>query len=181
MLRGNRQSPYEKKLSSMADIFEEQASGPATDTQVFQEGKRELDESDDRRREQVQNSSAASGATDEARLASMEDSNEVYADAYNRLMSRAKQYQDQMRQRYMQTIGQQEQARRASDAQFQKKVNSITRPLGQASRAFLMSDIFSNPTAGASGQQIIADTPQASAEGGPTDASIFDFNASGYA
>lgn len=142
LLGGDRETEYQQELSSMADLFKEQASAPVTENRAFKSGKQQLDRADERRRDRIEESSAATGSTNEADLAATGEANEVYSDSLNQLMGRARQYRDQMRTRYLNTLGAEQKADRAADQRFARKVNQITKPFGAASRAFLMSDMF---------------------------------------
>lgn len=174
-------SPYEEELTRAAQIFNDQASAPLTDNRAYQSGKRQLDQADDRNREAINNRSAATGATDEARLAGIESANQTYADSLNQLLSRAQQYRDVMRDRYLNVIGQGENARLnreyQDDARFQQGLQSIVGPLGKASQAFLMSDVF-----GGDGGVSPGSTPAARPVGGPASSgSVFNiFDTGGY-
>lgn len=144
-LREDKPSKYEKSLSSLADIYEKQADAPLDQNRTFKEGKRQLDRADEKNRESIQNSSATTGATDEARLASMENNNEAYGAALSRLFNTAERYRSRMRSRYLNTIARKEQAGQARDARFQRDLNNVIQPFSKASSTFLMSKLFDKP------------------------------------
>lgn len=170
LLRGDRKSPYERELSKMAGIFKEQASAPVSENRAYKEGKRQVDRQDEKNRESIQNSSTITGATDEARLASVEDNNEVYADAMSRLFSTAQAYRDRMRDRYLNTLGAQQTARQATNAEFQRKLGGIIDPLSRGAQSFLLSDMFSDGEGGSitggDVDKFISETPKAKPVGG---------------
>jgi len=142
LFRKNKKSSYEKRLSGLADIYQQQAQSPLDENRIFKEGKRQIDRADEKNREALQNSSAATGATDEARLANMEGNNEAYGAALSRLFNSAQRYRDRNQSRYLNTLGQLEGAGQARDQKFQFDLNNIVKPLSGAANSFLLSSLF---------------------------------------
>jgi hypothetical protein len=145
LFRDRSPSPYERQLSRYAQMFDAEASVPLTDNRMFQSGISQIDERDRRNRQAVTNRAAATGGTDESRIASMQSANQAYNSAFQRLMDSAQRYRNLMRNRHMQTLGQQEQAGHFRNMAFNEDVDRIVQPLGRTINSFLLSDIFKSP------------------------------------
>jgi hypothetical protein len=143
---GSKPSPYERKLSKYATMFEEEGAKPITENRSFKSGMKTVEQYDKRNRKAINNKSAASGATDEAKIASMNSANQSRDQFIDRLLNNAQRYRSLMQDKALQTLGQLEGARQNRNFQFGQKVNSITQPLGQAANAFTMSQLFDDPT-----------------------------------
>ena len=142
-LFGNRRkSGYERQLGRMADMFEAEGAKPITENRDFKSGMKIVGERDRRNRRAVNDRSAATGATDESRIATMQSANEQVDQNISRLLQNAQRYRDLMRNRALRTRGMQEQAKQIRNQQFGQKVNSIVQPLGQAMNAFNMAGVF---------------------------------------
>lgn len=139
---GSKPSAYEKELGSMADIFGADAKGPITDNRMFTSGKTMLDERDRDNRRAINNSSAITGSTDEAKLANMDNSNKSYNQGLNQLLEMASRFRDQSRNRYMNVLGAKEGARRSRQSEYNQNFDGIVDGIGQATKAFAMTDLF---------------------------------------
>ena len=142
LFRRNQPSPYEQQLSRMASLFESEAESPITENREFKSGMKLVDRSDEQNRRAINNQSATSGATDEAKIATMGSANETRDMNIDRLLNNARRYRSLMQNRALQTGGMLENARQNRNAQWQQGLQSITQPLGQASNAFIMSSLF---------------------------------------
>ena len=141
-LFGNRESPYEQKLSSMAQMFEGEAAKPITQNREFQSGMKIADRYDQDNRKAINNQSAVTGSTDEAKLGMIETANRARDEQVSRLLSNASRYRSLMQNKALRTYGALNQAGMQRNQQFGQRMNQITQPLGQASSAFLMSRAF---------------------------------------
>ena len=140
---GNRRkSGFEKRLNRMADLFEAEGAKPITENRDFKSGMKIVGERDRRNRRAVNDRSAATGATDESRIATMQSANEQVDQNINRLLQNAQRYRELMRNRALNTRAMQEKAKQFRDQQFGQKVNNIVQPLGQAMNAFNMAGVF---------------------------------------
>lgn len=142
LLRRDKPSPYEQQLSRMATMFESEADSPITENREFKSGMKVVDQYDKQNRRAINNQSAASGSTDEAKIASMGSANQSRDMNIDRLLNNARRYRSLMQNRALQTGGMLENARQNRNAQWQQGLQSITQPLGQASNAFMMSSLF---------------------------------------
>lgn len=148
---GSKPSAYEKKLRSMAEMMGTEAFQPATDTRAYQSGKSQLDARDDDNRKAINNQSAVTGATDEAKLATIDSSNKSYNQGLQNLLSYADQVKNQNQQKYLNIIGAQEGARAGRVQQYNQNLNNIMDPLSNAMTAFSMADVFSSKKPSSSG------------------------------
>lgn len=140
--KGGKPSEYEEQLFRMADIFGSAASVPLTETRAFKSGMSILDEKDDENRRAINNASAVSGSTDEARLANMQDSNENLNRGINRLLEFAKRAKDRNQRLQLSYLGAGERARQNRLNQRQKQFGAVLDPLGEAAGSFAMADLF---------------------------------------
>lgn len=144
LLHGDSDSDYENKLSRMAQLFKRKANRPIDETEVFQQGEHRLDQRAREQRDRIQNSSATSGATNEARLGAMENVNEAYQQGLNNLFARSHQRKQQMRSRYLDVLGAKHRADQRAEADFQRKLGAATSGLQGATNAFMLSQIFND-------------------------------------
>ena len=145
---GSRPSEFENRLGSMAGMLEEQAFQPVQNTTTFKTGKSQLDERDRDNRKAIDNQSAVSGSTDEAKIASMDGANQSYNRGLQDLLSYSQRVRDQNQQRFLNVLGAQEGARQNRTQQYNQNLNSILDPLQQAGQAFAMADVFANQAGG---------------------------------
>lgn len=138
----SRPSNFEKSLLRMADIFEQDATAPLTENREYKTGKAALDERDRLNRRRINNRSAITGGTNEAKIATMDSSNRSYSNALNQLLNFASRFRDRSQNRYMNTLSAAEAARQGRVGQFNAQMNSIMDPIGEAGRAFAMADVF---------------------------------------
>lgn len=164
----NKKSPLEKKYKRMADLFETEGNQAITENRDFKSGMKIVDSYDKKDRRAINNQSAVTGATDEAKIATMQSANESRDSNINRLLQNAQRYRELMQNKAIRTRGLQHQAKEQRNYQFGQKVNSIVQPLGQATNAFMMSNMFggSQPVQGM-GYQAAAGLPQAQAVNAP--------------
>lgn len=139
---GGSPSAYEKELFKMADVFKAEAAKPLTSSREFTSGRSILDSQDKRNRKAVNASAATTGATDEARLANMQGSNEAYNQGINQLLAHAAQMRDRNRNQYMNLLGAGESAKQNRQGRRQQQFAQILDPLSQAGAAFKMADMF---------------------------------------
>ena len=159
LLGNNRQSPYERQLSRMATLFEQEGSAPVTQNREFKSGMKIVDERDRENRRAIDNQSAASGTTDEAKLGHIQTANRSRDSAIDKLLNNARRYRQIMQSRALQTSGMLEQARQSRNQDFQGGLQSIINPLGKAANAFVLSDMFSNDAGGGiAGDSAVAPT-----------------------
>lgn len=135
---------FENELGRMAELFKAESSQPVTDTRAFRSGKTLLDERDRDNRRAISNTSAVTGGTDEAKLATIDNANRTFNQGLQQLLSHAERIKQQNRSRYLNTLGAQESARQNRIAGDQQAFNDILNPLSQAGQAFAMADLFAN-------------------------------------
>lgn len=126
------QSDLEKQLMSMAEVFKAEGMAPVTETTAFKTGQSQLDNRDRRNRTAINNSAAGSGATDEAKIATMGSANDSYSQGLMQLLNYATQIRDQNRGRYLNTIGAADSAKNARIGRNNQAWDSILGPLSQA-------------------------------------------------
>jgi len=132
----------------MADIFGNEAKAPVTQSRAFQSGKSELDARDKKNRRAINNQSAVFGATDDAKLATVQNSNENYNSGLNQLLAFASRLKDVNMSRYLNTMGAAEGARQGRLAKDQNAWANILNPLSQAGQALAMSKLYGNEAEG---------------------------------
>jgi len=155
LFRSNKQSPYEQQLSRMATLFEQEGSAPVTQNREFKSGMKIVDERDRENRRAIDNQSAASGTTDEAKLGHIQTANRSRDANIDRLLNNARRYRQIMQSRALQTSGMLEQARQSRNQDFQGSLQSIINPLGNAANAFVLSDMFGGGAGDDMQQQMI--------------------------
>ncbi|MEX0660494.1 MAG: hypothetical protein WEA58_11475 [Balneolaceae bacterium] len=142
---GSKPSDFENRLGRMADIFESDAAAPITENREFKSGKTLLDQRDRDNRKMINNQSAITGGTDEAKLANTESANESYNQGLNQLLSIASRFKDRSQDRHLNLLGAAENARANRVSQYGQNLNSILDPVSEAGKAFAMADLFANP------------------------------------
>lgn len=138
----SKPSKYEKKMMNMADIFGEESTLPITETRAFQSGKSQLDARDEDNRRAINNASAVSGATDEAKLANMQNSNESYNRGMQNLLGYAERVRNRNRGQYMNLLGSLEGLKSNRQNRRSQQLSSILDPLSQAGQAMYMADML---------------------------------------
>lgn len=140
----SKSSPEEQKLFQMSELFGSESSVPLTETTAFKSGKSILDQRDRDNRKAINNQSAVSGATNEAKLASMNASNRSYNDSLQRLLSYAQGQKNRNQSMYLNTLGALNTMRNQRQAQNEQRWSSILDPISQAGQSMMMADIFAN-------------------------------------
>lgn len=157
----SRPSAYEKQLSRFMELYQGQAEQPVTENRVFKSGKREIDARDKKNREQVANVVGAGNVTNEVKLAGMQDANENYGSALNRVISNAQLFKEYSQGRVLNLAGMQEQAKQNRVAQDQQNTAAWLNPLSKAANAFVTADAFgegkSNNVGGGSDSDLLED------------------------
>jgi len=139
-----KKTPYEKRISSMADMLGNELSKPLTESTAFKSGRAMLDKRDKRNRQRIDSSSAAVGATDESRIGKMQGANEGYNQGLLNLLNHAFNLRRQDQGRYLNILGAQEGARQNRIAGAHNNLKNITHPLSGVGQALAMADIFGN-------------------------------------
>jgi len=144
----NKPTQQERRLLSMADLFGAEASRPLTETRAFKSGMSVLGERDKKNRKAIDNQSAVTGATDEAKLATIQDSNESLNTGLQRLLDYAERSRAINRSQEMNALNMGSQLAQNRRVQSMQNLNSIFDPLSAATKAFTMSDLFDFTGAG---------------------------------
>lgn len=147
----SRPSAYEKQLKRFMELYKGQAEQPITENQAYKSGKREIDVRDKQNREQVQNVVGAGNVTNEVKLAGMQDANDTYASALNRVISNAQRYKEYSQGRMLSLAGMQEQAKQSRVAQDQQNTAAWLNPLSKAANAFVTTDAIGGGNSSGSG------------------------------
>ncbi len=143
LLGGSKASSYENEMFKMADVLKSKAMTPTTQTNEYRSGKAELDAFHKKNTERAKNLIGAGNYTNEAKLASMQGGNEVYASGLNKLMANVSRLKDFNFNRYLNTLGTAEQAKQNRIQNYNTNLNSILQPIGQAGQSFAMADLLS--------------------------------------
>lgn len=139
---GSKPTHYENEMFKMADVLKSKAMTPGTETNEYKSGKAELNAFHKKNTERAKNLIGAGNYTNEAKLASMQAGNEVYASGLNKLLANVSRLKDYNLNRYLNTLGTAEQAKQNRIQNYNTNLNSILEPVGQAGQAFAMAHVL---------------------------------------
>lgn len=139
---GNKPTEFEKKMSSMAQMFEGEAAKPINENREFKSGMKIAERYDQDNRKAINNQSAVTGSTDEAKLGMMESANRARDEQVNRILQNAARYWDLMQNKAVRTFGVASQLNNQRNQQFGERMNAITEPLGKSIAAYFGSKNF---------------------------------------
>jgi hypothetical protein len=144
----SKPSPEEKKLFRMNELFGDESSVPLTETTAFKSGKSMIEQRDRDNRTAINDNSAASGRTNEAKLSSMNASNRNYNNSLQRLLRLSQNEQNRNRGMYLNTLSGLHSMRNRRKAQNRARWGSILDPIGQAGQALTMAEMMFGDSGG---------------------------------
>lgn len=127
----------------MATMLKGEYQQPLTERSEYKSGKRSLDVRDKKNREGLNNLMGAGNVTNEAKLSTMQESNEAYGAGLNQLMQNVNRFREFSKNRYLNTMGLADQAKRNRVNSFNNNLNSILTPLSQAGGALASAELES--------------------------------------
>jgi ribosomal protein S15P/S13E len=138
-LTSPKETAYEREMRSLAKYYKQQAANPYLQTAEGQSQMRALEETDERNRERSTSQGFRGNATNEAKTAGHQAANEAMAQGANQVAGNAGRYRSRKLSRYMQALGQSEQARSNSQRQWQQQVGAITEGAANVAAGYLQN------------------------------------------
>lgn len=96
---------YERELARLSDVFKADAERPYSETAEYNNFLGQINVADTRNRQSLDRQAAATGMTDEAKLAGTQAANNTYADLLRDLSGRATMHRQRAQQNYLGTLG----------------------------------------------------------------------------
>jgi len=139
-----KKSRFEKKLLNQIDVLETDLQQPLSQRSEFKAGKSQLDLADRRNKETAVNAVGAGNITNDAKLATLETTNEAFSQGMNQLLANVARFRDFDRNRLLRLLGSAEQIKNNRIQRFGNNINSILQPLAQAGQSFVLADLLAN-------------------------------------
>jgi hypothetical protein len=128
--RKPKPTKYEQELGRLSSLFKQQAEGNYFESPEYKAFLGQINKGDDRIRQRLDRQAAATGMTDEAKLAGTQAANDTYGELLSSLSGRSTMYKAQGQQGLLATLGAQQNAEAQRLGRYDANLNAIGGGLG---------------------------------------------------